>query len=210
MNAAGDSSACVPQEVRSPVNGQVLKVFEESTRVVPAGSPLVEVGDPADLEVVVEVLSRDGAMIPPGAKVEFDQWGGSKPLLGRIRLVEPAAFTKVSALGVEEQRVNAVADLVTPVEQRKNVGDNFRVEARIIVWEANNVLNVPAGALFRQGDQWAAFALVDGRAQIRTVKTGHFSSTAAEVLDGLKPGEQVILYPGSRVHNGQRVRPVTI
>ncbi|HVV71356.1 MAG TPA: efflux transporter periplasmic adaptor subunit, partial [Verrucomicrobiae bacterium] len=175
-----------------------------------AGSPLVEVGDPTDLEVVVEVLSRDGAMIAPGAKVEFDQWGGPEPLLGRIRLVEPAAFTKISALGVEEQRVNAVADLTTPVEQRKNVGDNFRVEARIIIWEGDNVLKVPAGALFRQGDQWAAFALVDGRAQLRVLKTGHFSSTEAEVLDGLKPGDQVILYPGSRVHNGQRVRPVTI
>lgn len=208
--AATESAACQPQEVHAPVSGQVLKVFEESTRVVGAGTPLIELGDPTDLEVVVEVLSRDGATIPPGTKVEFDQWGGPEPLVGRVRLVEPAAFTKVSALGVEEQRVNVVADLVTPADQRRSVGDNFRVEARIIIWEGKDVLKVPAGALFRQGNQWATFAMVDGRAQLRVVKTGHFSSTEAEVLDGLKAGDQVILYPGSRVRNGQRVRQVTI
>ncbi len=208
--AAADSVACVPQEVRSPIKGEVLKIFEESSRVVSAGAPLMEVGDPSDLEVVIEVLSRDGAAIPPGAKVEFDQWGGPEPLLGRVRLVEPAAFTKVSALGVEEQRVNVVADLLTPPDQRKNVGDNFRVEAKIIVWEGKDVLKVPAGALFRQGDQWAAFAVVDGRAQMRRVRIGHFNSAETEILEGLKAGEQVILYPGSRVHDGQRVRPITI
>jgi HlyD family secretion protein len=208
--AAGDSSTCLPQEVHSPVNGLVLKVFEESARVLTAGTPLVEVGEPANLEVTVEVLSRDGAMIPPGARVEFEQWGGEKPLLGRVRLVEPAAFTKISALGVEEQRVNVVADLTTPAEERKSVGDNFRVEARIIVWESNDVLKVPVGALFRRGDQWATFVLLDGRAQMRTVKVGHSSSAEAQILEGLKAGDQVILYPGSRVHDGQRLRPIAI
>ncbi|MGH7971405.1 MAG: efflux RND transporter periplasmic adaptor subunit, partial [Limisphaerales bacterium] len=205
-----EGAVCLPQEIHSPITGQVLKLFEESARVVPGGTPLVELGEPTDLEVVVEVLSRDGAAIPPGAKVEFDQWGGPEPLLGRVRLVEPAAFTKVSALGVEEQRVNVIADLVTPAGERKSVGDNFRVEARIITWEGKEVLKVPAGALFRQGDQWATFTVVEGRAQLRVVKTGHFSSTEAEVLGGLKAGDEVILYPGSRVHDGQRVRRVTI
>jgi HlyD family secretion protein len=208
--ASADGTSCVPQEVKSPVNGRVLRVYEESARVVAAGTPLLEVGDPTDLEVVVEVLSRDGAMVPPGALVEFEQWGGPEPLVGKVRLVEPAAFTKISALGVEEQRVNVVADLTNPAEERRNVGDNFRVEASIIVWEANDVLKVPMGALFRRGDQWATFILVDGRAQLRMVKTGHASATDAEVLEGLKTGDQVILYPGSRVHDGQPVRPITL
>ena len=208
--SSGDGAQCIPQEIQSPVSGRILKVFEESARVVAAGTPLVEIGDPADLEVVVEVLSRDGAMILPGSKVEFDQWGGAEPLVGRVRLVEPAAFTKVSALGVEEQRVNVVADLTTPPDQRKTVGDNFRVEARIIVWESNNVLKVPVGALFRRGDQWATFVLIEGHAQMRTVKVGHSSAAESEVLEGLKAGDQVILYPGGRVHDGQRIRPITI
>jgi HlyD family secretion protein len=206
----GTNQVCLSTEVKAPVSGRVLRVFEENARVVAAGTPLMEIGDPADLEVVVDVLSRDGAAIPPGTKVEFDQWGGSEPLIGRVRLVEPAAFTKVSALGVEEQRVNVVADLVTPPEQRRNVGDNFRVEARIIVWESEEALKVPAGALFRQGDQWAAYVVAEGRARLRTVKIGHSSGTETQVLEGLKEGEEVILYPGSRVKDGQRVRPMKV
>jgi HlyD family secretion protein len=183
----------------------VLRVFEENARTVTAGTPLVEVGDPADLEVVIEVLSRDGAAIPAGAPVEFEQWGGGEPLRGRIRLIEPAAFTKVSALGVEEQRVNAIADLLTPPDQRRNVGDSFRVEARIVVWEAKDALKVPAGALFRHGEQWAAFVVEDGHARLRPVKAGRSSGTETQVLEGLKTGDEVILYPGSRVKDGQRV-----
>jgi len=209
----GDSAALAkdpPREIKSPVSGRVLRVFEENARAVPAGTELLEIGDPADLEVVVEVLSRDGAMIAPGAPVEFDQWGGGEPLLGRVRLVEPAAFTKVSALGVEEQRVNVVADLVTPPEQRRNVGDKFRVDARIVVWEARDALKVPVGALFRQGDQWATFVVTDGRARLRLVKAGRSSGTETQVLEGLKEGEEVILYPGSRVRDGERVRAIKI
>ncbi len=201
---------CLPREVKAPTNGRVLRVFEENARVVTAGAPIMEIGDPADIEVVVEVLSRDGAAIPPGTKVEFEQWGGTEPLMGRVRLVEPAAFTKVSALGVEEQRVNVIADLVTPPEQRSNVGDNFRVEAKIIVWEAADALKVPAGALFRQGDHWAAFVMSEGRAHLRTVKAGRSSGTETQVLEGLKPGETVILYPGSRVKEGQRVKAIEV
>lgn len=207
----GDTnSVCLPREVKSPISGRILKVFEESARAVTAGVPLLEIGDPSDLEVVVEVLSRDGAVIQPGAKVEFEQWGGDQPLVGRVRLVEPAAFTKVSALGVEEQRVNVIADLLTPPEARANVGDNFRVEARIIVWEASDALKVPAGALFRQGNQWATFVVESGRARVRLLKVGRSSGTETQVLEGLKPGEEVIVYPGSRVKDGQRVGPIKV
>ena len=199
-----------PVEVISPAGGKVLHVFEENAHVVTVGTPLVEVGDPADLEAVIEVLSRDGAAIAPGAKVELEQWGGGQPLEARVRLVEPAAFLKVSALGVEEQRVNVIVDFVTPYEQRRNLGDNFRVEARIVVWEANDVLEVPAGALFRHGSDWAAFVLAGGRAELRRVRVGRSSGSETQVLDGLKDGEEVILYPGDRVKAGQRVKPIQI
>jgi HlyD family secretion protein len=207
---AGTNTVLDPVQVKAPANGRVLRVFEENARSVAAGTPVMEIGDPADLEVIVEVLSRDGAMIPPGTPVELEQWGGGEPLQAKVRLVEPAAFTKVSALGVEEQRVNVVADLMTPPEQRRNVGDAFRVEARIIVWEARDTLKAPVGALFRKGEQWAAFVAADGRARLRMVKAGRSSGTETQVLEGLKQGEDVILYPGSRVRDGQRVTPVTL
>lgn len=203
-------SSSAPIEVKAASSGRVLHVFEESTRVISPGTPLVQIGDPSDLEAVIEVLSRDGATIVPGAQVELEQWGGGVPLAARVRLVEPAAFTKVSALGVEEQRVNVIADLVTPVEQRPSLGDNFRVEARIVVWEADKVLKVPAGALFRRGRDWAAFVLANGRAELRRVQVGRSSGSEMQVLDGLKAGEEVILYPGDRVHEGQRVKPIQI
>jgi HlyD family secretion protein len=203
-------TARAPVEVTPPVSGKILRVFEESTRVVPAGTPLAEVGDPADLEAVIEVLSRDGAAIAPGAKVELEQWGGGAPLEAKVRLVEPAAFLKISALGVEEQRVNVVVDFVTPYEQRKNLGDNFRVEARIVVWEAENVLKLPVGALFRRGQGWATFALAEGRARLRRVDVGRSSGTEMQILDGLKEGEEVILYPGDRVREDQRVKAIQI
>ena len=209
---AGTNAVSLPTEVKAPVTGRVLRVLEENARVVNAGTPLMEIGDPADLEVVIEVLSRDGAAISPGTKVELEQWGapGASDLQARVRLVEPAAFTKVSALGVEEQRVNVVADLLTPPDQRRNVGDAFRVESRIIIWETDQALKVPAGALFRRGEQWAAFVLADGRAQLRPVKVGRSSGTETQVLEGLKEGEEVILYPGSRIQAGQRVKPIQI
>lgn len=209
-DGASTNTVWAPVEVTSPIGGRVLRVFEESTRVVAAGTALLEIGDPANLEAIIEVLSRDGAAISPGAKVELDQWGGGPPLEGRVRLVEPAAFLKISALGVEEQRVNVVVDFVTPYEQRRNLGDNFRVEARIVVWESDNTLKVPAGALFRRGQNWAAFVLTDGRAEFRRVQVGRSSGIEMQILDGLKDGEEVILYPGDRVKAGQRVKPIQI
>ena len=207
---AGTNTLRDPVQVKAPATGFVLHVFEENARVVAPGTPVMEIGDPTDLEVVVEVLSRDGAAIPPGTPVELEQWGGGEPLRAKVRFVEPAAFTKISALGVEEQRVNVVADLLTPPDQRRNVGDSFRVEARIIVWEARDALKVPAGALFRKGDQWAAFVVADGRARLRVVKAGRSSGTETQVLEGLKEGEEVILYPGSRVRDGQRIQTVIL
>jgi HlyD family secretion protein len=207
---AATNSLWTPVEVKAPASGRVLKLFEESARAVTSGLPLVEIGDPGDLEVVIEALSRDGAVIMPGAKVELDQWGGNEPLEARVRLVEPAAFTKVSALGVEEQRVNVVADLVTPPDRRPGVGDNFRVEARIIVWETDRTLKVASGALFRRGAQWAVFVMRDGKARSRPVTAGRSSGGETQILDGLKEGDEVVVYPGDRIHDGQRVTPIKV
>jgi HlyD family secretion protein len=209
--AAGGEEVCrSPLEIKAPANGRVLRVFEESARVVTGGTPLLEIGDPGDLEAVIEVLSRDGAAMVPGAKVELEQWGGEHPLEGQVRVIEPAAFTKVSALGVEEQRVRVIVDVLTPADKRPTLGDNFRVEARIIVWEAQNTLKVPSGALFRRGDQWAAFVVVNGRTELRKVETGRTSGRETQVVGGLKAGEQVVLYPGDRIRDGLRVKSITL
>lgn len=206
----GGRTNAAPVALKAPASGRVLHVFEENDRVVAAGMRLLEIGDPSDLEVVIEVLSRDGAAIVPGTAVELDQWGGGEVMQARVRLVEPAAFTKISALGVEEQRVNVIADLATPPEQRKNVGDNFRVEARIIVWEAANVLKAPSGALFRAGKEWAAFVVRDGVARTQTVKTGRSSGVETQILEGISENDALILYPGDRIHDGIRVQPVKL
>ncbi|MSU47245.1 MAG: hypothetical protein EXS42_09035 [Lacunisphaera sp.] len=145
-----------------------------------------------------------------GARVELEQWGGAKPLDARVRLVEPAAFTKISALGVEEQRVNVVADITTPLAERQTLGDNFRVEARVVVWESGSVLKVPVSALFRRGASWSAYVVRAGRAVLVPVSVGRSSGTETQVLDGLKEGDEVILYPGDRVSDGQRVNPVKL
>jgi HlyD family secretion protein len=197
-----------PVELRVPVCGRVLKVFEESSRTIAVGTPLLEIGDPTDLEVVIEVLSRDGAMIKPGTPVELEQWGGPEPLKAAIRFVEPAAFTKVSALGVEEQRVLAVADLLTPAAERGNLGDNFRVEARIITWQNERALKIPSGAVFRQSTDWHAYVVAQGQAHLRPVKIGRASDSETEIVDGLKEGDEVILYPGDRIRDGLKVRVV--
>ncbi|MEI8289269.1 MAG: efflux RND transporter periplasmic adaptor subunit [Verrucomicrobiota bacterium] len=199
-----------PVELFSPLRGRVLKVFEESSRAVAAGAPLLEIGDPADLEVIIENLSRDGAVIKPGMAVELEQWGGSEPLQAVVRFVEPAAFTKISALGVEEQRVYVVADLLTPASQRGNLGDNFRVEARIITWQSERALKVPNGAIFRRGGLWHAYAIESGRARLRPIKIGRAGETETEVLDGLRDGEAVILYPGDRIRDNLQVKEVKL
>lgn len=199
-----------PLLLTSPVNGRILRVLQESARVVPGGFPLVEVGDPTDLEVRIEVLSRDGVAIHPGARVQLEQWGGPAPLAARVRLVEPSAFTKISALGVEEQRVYVVADFIDPVEKRPTLGDNYRVEARIVTWEKSDALFVPSGALFQRGGATQVFVVEGGRARLRTVTVGHSNGVNTEVLEGLRDGEQVVVYPGDKVTAGTRVAKIVV
>ena len=199
-----------PLIITSPVNGRVLRVFQESSRVVPAGLALMEIGDPADLELRIEVLSRDGVAIRPGARVMVEQWGGPAPLEARVRLVEPSAFTKISALGVEEQRVYVVADFVDPVEKRPTLGDSYRIEGRIVVWEGKNVLHVPAGALFQRGTTWETFVIDGGRTRLRTVQVGRTNGLETEIAGGLREGERVAVFPGDKIADGSRVREITV
>jgi HlyD family secretion protein len=194
----------------SPVSGRILRVIQESARTVPAGTPLLEVGDPSDLEVRIEVLSRDGVAIHTGAKVFLDQWGGPKPLEARVRLVEPSAFTKISALGVEEQRVYVIADLTDPPASRPSLGDGYRVEARIVRWSADNVLRVPSGALFQREGQWQTFALDGNRVHLRTVTVGQSNGQETEIHTGLTEGTRVVIYPGDRLTDGSRVRTLSV
>lgn len=189
-------------EIRAPVSGWVLRVMQESEGAVAPGTPLMEIGDPQVLEVVVDVLSQDAVRIQPGARVRIEHWGGDEPLSGRVRRVEPAAFTRTSALGVEEQRVNVVITLEEPVERRKALGDGYRVEARITLWEGADVVQVPESALFRQGDGWAVFLAQDGKARLRPVKLGQRNGLRAQVLEGLAPGDKVIVHPGDSVKEG--------
>jgi HlyD family secretion protein len=203
--ADGRSGRAVP--VRIPVDGVVLRRLRESESIVPAGEGLVEVGDPHRLEVVADFLSTDAVSIPAGAAVIIDQWGGGRSLDGRVRRVEPSGFTKVSALGVEEQRVNVIVDFTDPVEAWQALGDGFRVEVRAVLWEAASVLKTPVGSLFRQGEAWAVYVARDGRAERRTVTIGHRNDREAEVTAGLREGEQVVMHPSDALTPGSRVTP---
>lgn len=195
--------------IHSPITGQVLRVFQESSTIIAAGAPLLEIGDPADLEVEVDVLSTDAVRIRPGAAVALEQWGGDQPLTGRVRLVEPSAFTKISALGIEEQRVLVIIDFdeQSQPEQPTALGDGYRVEARIVIWEGRDVLKVPVGALFRTGADWTVFCHRAGRAQMVRVQLGHRNDQEAEVLAGLQEGDEVVLHPGDRIQDGRRIQP---
>ncbi len=193
--------------VRAPVAARVLKVLRESEGTVQPGTPLVEVGDPQSLEVEVEVLSTQAVKIAPGARVVFDRWGGERTLEGKVRIVEPTAFTKISALGVEEQRVRVIADFVSPPEEWRRIGDGYRVEARFVVWEGADVLQVPASALFRHNHGWAVFVVEGGRARLRPIRTGQRSGLAVQVISGLDAGEMIIVRPDDRIDDGRRVKP---
>lgn len=192
--------------IRSPINGRVLRVFQESSAVVSAGTSLLELGDPRDLEVEIDVLSRDAVKISAGAQVLLEHWGGPKVLRGRVRLVEPSAFTKISTLGVEEQRVNIIVDLLDPPPERTSLGDGFRVEARIIVQETADVLKVPTSALFRVEESWAVFRVEDGVARQQLVQLGLRNGLNAEVQEGLSMGDQVVVHPGDHIADGTAVR----
>lgn len=211
VQPTGDKPYATPDDmqhfnIRSPINGRVLRVFQESSAVVAAGTNLIEIGDPRDLEVEIDVLSRDAVKIVPGAQVLLEHWGGERPLNGSVRVVEPSAFTKISTLGVEEQRVNVIVDLLDPPNQRKSLGDGFRVEARIVVAQAENVLKTPTSALFRVGDDWAVFRVENGVARQRVVKLGLQNGLEAEVVEGLSEGDLVVTHPGDNIVDGIAVQ----
>ena len=191
-------------EVRSPVRGSVLKVVQESEGAVALGAPLVEIADPRSLEAVVDILTQESVMIRPGMPARIELGSGVAPLAAEVRRVEPAAFTKISALGVEEQRVNVVLDFAEPLDRIQTVGDAFRVEAHIIVFRADDVVKVPVGALFRDANDWAVFVVSQGRAEKRAVKVAR-RNTLEAMVDGLKPGERVVVYPSDALTAGARI-----
>ncbi|MBL7031926.1 MAG: efflux RND transporter periplasmic adaptor subunit [Nitrospira sp.] len=193
--------------IKSPVNGYVLKVNHESEGVVQAGETLVEIGNPKMLEVEVDVLSADAVRIRPGTHVLFQRWGGDKPLKGKVRVVEPTGFTKISALGVEEQRVLVISDIVSPPEEWRQLGDGYRVEAGFILWEAEEVLQVPSSALFRYEDGWAVFVMKNKKALLRKVSLGRRNGLNAQVVSGLTAGDTVITHPDSSIEDNTSVTP---
>jgi HlyD family secretion protein len=193
--------------VAAPVAGVVLKVAQESETIVQPGMALLDIGDPRNLEVVVDVLSADAVEIRPGAEVTIIHWGGQGTLSGRVRRVEPAAFTKISTLGVEEQRVNVIVDIVSPAEQWTRLGDAYQVDAQIVAFTQNGAIIVPAGALFRHGESWNVYVVKDGRAEVRELQILRRSGRVAAVASGVNQGEPVIVYPSDRVAPGVRVAP---
>jgi HlyD family secretion protein len=201
--AAPTNPACCI-EVRAPATGRVLKVNQESEAVVQPGAPLIQIGDPLDLEVIADLLSSDAVQIIAGASVRIDGWGGP-PVRGRVTRIDPAGFLKVSALGIEEQRVRVTIDLVEPPEVWARLGHDFRVVVHVTIWTADDALTVPLGALFRKGDEWAVFTLQNGRARPTVVQIGHRNAGSAEVLSGLSQGDQIVLHPSDRVTDGVRV-----
>jgi HlyD family secretion protein len=197
-----DGNSDVAVELRAPISGSVLRVLEESERVVTVGTPLLELGDPEKLEIVIDILSTDAVPVRPQAPVLIEEWGGAGALQGRIRLVEPSGFTKISALGVEEQRVNVIADFV---DDPGKLGDGYRIEARIVVWKGDNVLKIPSSALFRRRDAWNVFVVEGGRARRRAIEVGHRNPFEVEVLGGLQEGDLVVVHPSDTLDDGVRV-----
>jgi HlyD family secretion protein len=192
-------------DVLAPISGRVLRVPQKSAAVVPTGTALVEVGDPTALEIVVDLLTTDAVHITPGTPATIEGWGGDVPLAGRVRRIEPSAFTRPSALGVDEQRVNVVIALADPHERWATLADGYRVEARLVLWKADDVLRVPQGAVFRHGDGWAVFRVEGGIARLTPAAIGHRGETDVEIVSGVMAGDKVAVHPGDRVKDGVRV-----
>jgi len=190
-------------DIRSPESGSVLRVVQESETAIVAGSTILELGDPDDIEIVTDLLSSDAVKIQAGSDVLIDHWGGDKPLQGRVRRIEPYGFTKVSALGVEEQRVNVIIDFVDPLSAHKALG---RVIVRIAEWSGKDVLQVPISALFRDKGQWSVFVMRDGKAILVPVRVGRMNDERAQILEGLEAGMSVILHPSEKIDDGTSVR----
>ena len=201
---AGARGEAMP--VRAPVAARVLKVLHESEGAVAAGQPLIEIGNPESLEVEVEVLSTQAVKIAPGSRVVLDRWGNDQPVEGTVRTIEPSGHTKISALGVEEQRVRVIVDFTSPRQAWQRLGDGYRVEARFVLWQGNNVLQLPSSALFRHGKGWAVFRLEGGRARLTPVEIGHRAGLVTQVLSGLSAGDRVVSHPDEAISNGVRVR----
>jgi len=199
----GEDCACIA--LRSPVDGAILQLLEQSEAVVMAGTPLVDIGNPRDLEVVVDLLSADAVRVEVGQRVIIDGWGGEQPLEGRVRIVEPYGYTKVSALGIEEQRVNVIVDITSPAVEWSRLAHGYQIDARIVLEEREGVLKIPLTALFRDGADWAVFVTDNGRARLRHVTTGARTGIEAEIEEGLEEGSSVILHPSDRVSDGVRV-----
>ncbi len=198
-SGGGDARTLV---LTAGVDGQVLRIHEKSARTVAAGTPLVSIGDPARFEVIVDVLSTDAVKVQPGAAMRLEEWGGGKALRATVRTVEPEAFTKVSALGIEEQRVNIIGD---PLDPLGALGDGYRAEVKIVVWSADQALTVPASSLFRVGEAWHLFVIEDDRVRERAVRIGQRNATHAQVLEGVTAGTRVVRYPGNDLRDGVRV-----
>ena len=199
---AQQSQAGKTVAIRPPAQCRILRILEKSERVVPFGTPIVVLSNPNKIEIVVDLLSTDAVKVKPGAPVIIENWGGATPLRARVRTVEPYGFTKVSALGIEEQRANVIADFV---DSPKGLGDGYRVDARVVIWESTGVLKVPASALFRLGKDWNAFVVEEGRARLRPVEAGHRNASEVEILKGLGEGAEVILHPANDLKNDARV-----
>lgn len=205
---AGAESDGEPVEVLTPVSGRVLRVARESAGVIAAGEEILSIGDPGDLEVIVEMLTTDAVQVEPGADVIIEDWSRTRePLAGRVRLVEPYGFRKISALGVEEQRVNVIVDFAGPREEWAVLGHGYRVEAAVVTWRADDVVQAPVAALFRVEDRWALFRVDSGRAALTPVEVGRDNGESAQILSGIDAGQPVILYPGEEIEDGMRVEP---
>lgn len=201
---AGHDDCCI--SLRSPVSGRVLKRIQSSETVLAAGTPLVEIGDVSDIEIVVELLSTDAVRVTEGAAATIDGWGGPRALDARVRRIEPSGFTKISALGIEEQRVRTILDFDAPLDVRRRLGHDYRVFVRITTWTSNDALRVPLSALFRSGERWAVFRAEGGRARLVPLEIGHRNSQYAEVLGGLKAGDTIVLHPSDRIGDGVRIQ----
>lgn len=202
MKVQANAACCI--ELRAPISGRILKIHQESEAVVPVGAPLIDIGDPLDLEVVADLLSSDAVQIKPGADVRIDGWGGA-PLRGQVSRIDPAGFLKVSALGIEEQRVRTVINLIDPPDAWSRLGHEYRVMVQVAVWSGEDALAVPVSALFRKGDEWAVFAVRNGRARSTNVTVGRRNSRVAQVLSGLLEGDRVVLHPSDRIRDGVAV-----
>jgi HlyD family secretion protein len=192
--------------VRSPESGVILKILREDEGPVEMGQPIMEIGNVRSIEIVIDVLSQDAVNIKSGNAIHIVRWGGDQPLEARVRRVEPQAFVKISSLGVEERRVRVVADIVSPPEVWENLGDNFRLECRVVIHAERGALKVHTGALFREGESWMVYRIIKGRATKTAVQLGRKSTLEAVVKSGLSEGDEVILYPGNAVQEGTKVK----